>query len=129
MRPSRRFGAAHCACGSALALVQARWAAARLQERGVPAEIHVVRTAGDEAPDTAWGEGAFVGRIVEALLDGSVDVAVHSAKDVPTDEHPDVVIAAYPVREDPRDALVCRVRGTTLASRRSPRAKSSDASR
>ncbi len=51
-----------------------------------------------------------------ALLDGSVDVAVHSAKDVPTDEHPLLAIAAYPPREDQRDALVCRERGTTLAT-------------
>ena len=49
-----------------------------------------------------------------ALLDGSVDLAVHSAKDVPTDEAPGLVIAAYPPREHPLDALVCRVRGTTL---------------
>ncbi len=101
--------------GSALALVQANWVAARLAEHGVAAEITIIRTEGDDRPvDTAWGEGAFVGRIVAALLDGSVDVAVHSAKDVPTDEHPGLVIAAYPPREDPGDALVCRVRGTTL---------------
>jgi hydroxymethylbilane synthase len=103
--------------GSALALVQANWVAVRLGERGVPTEIVIIRTEGDDRPiDTAWGEGAFVGRILAALLDGSVDLAVHSAKDVPTDEHPALVIAAYPPREDPRDALVCRVRGTTLAT-------------
>lgn len=101
--------------GSALALVQARWVAARLAELDVATELVIIRTEGDDRPiDTAWGEGAFVGRIVAALLDGSVDLAVHSAKDVPTDEHPELVIAAYPPREDPRDALVCRVRGTTL---------------
>jgi hydroxymethylbilane synthase len=103
--------------GSALALVQARWVAARLADHGVASEIVVIRTEGDDRPvDTAWGEGAFVGRIVAALLDGDVDLAVHSAKDVPTDEHPALVIAAYPEREDPRDALVCRMRGTTLES-------------
>ncbi len=103
--------------GSALALVQARWVAARLAEHDVPTELVIIRTEGDDRPaDTAWGEGAFVGAIVGSLLDGSVDVAVHSAKDVPTDEHPRLVIAAYPPREDPRDALVCRVRGTTLSS-------------
>lgn len=103
--------------GSALALVQARWVAGRLAEHGVPTEIVVVRTDGDDRPvDTAWGEGAFVGRIVAGLLDGSVDLAVHSAKDVPTDEDPRLLIAAYPAREDPRDALVFRVRGTTLAT-------------
>ena len=103
--------------GSQLAMVQANWVAARLAEHGVATEITIIRTEGDERPvDTAWGEGAFVGRIVTALLDGSVDLAVHSAKDVPTDEHPQLVIAAYPPREDPRDALVCRIRGTTLAT-------------
>ena len=103
--------------GSALAMIQARWVAEALATRGTATELVTIRTEGDQrAPDTAWGEGAFVRRIEAALLDGSVDVAVHSAKDVPTDEHPALVIAAYPVREDPRDALVCRVRGTTLAT-------------
>jgi hydroxymethylbilane synthase len=103
--------------GSALALVQASWTAARLAELGVGTEITIIRTEGDDRPvDTAWGEGAFVGRIVAALLDGAVDLAVHSAKDVPTDEHPLLCVAAYPPREDARDALVCRERGTTLAT-------------
>lgn len=103
--------------GSALAMAQACWVAERLTELGVPTELVIIRTEGDDRPAaTAWGEGAFVGRIMEALLDGSVDLAVHSAKDVPTDEHPDLVVAAYPSREDPRDALVCRVRGSTLAT-------------
>jgi hydroxymethylbilane synthase len=103
--------------GSALALVQANWVAARLAEHGVATEITIIRTEGDDRPiDTAWGEGAFVGRIVAALHAGTVDLAVHSAKDVPTDEAPGLVIAAYPPREDQRDALVCRVRGTTLAT-------------
>jgi hydroxymethylbilane synthase len=102
--------------GSALALVQARWVAASLSELGIGTELILLRTDGDDrAADTSWGEGAFVGRIVEALLDGTVDMGVHSAKDVPTDEHPDTVIAAYPRRDDPRDALVCRERGSTLA--------------
>ncbi len=103
--------------GSALALVQANWVAARLADLDVPTDIVIIRTEGDDRPvDTAWGEGAFVGRIVAALLDRTVDLAVHSAKDVPTDEHPALAIAAYPPREDPRDALVCRRRGTTLAT-------------
>ncbi len=103
--------------GSELALVQARWVAARLAEHAIATDIVVIRTEGDDRPiDTAWGEGAFVGRIVASLLDGSVDLAVHSAKDVPTTEPDRLVIAAYPPREDPRDALVCRVRGTTLAT-------------
>jgi hydroxymethylbilane synthase len=103
--------------GSELALVQARWVAARLGELGVPTELAIIRTEGDDRPvDTAWGEGAFVARIVGALLDRRVDLAVHSAKDVPTTEPDRLAIAAYPRREDPRDALVCRVRGTTLGT-------------
>ncbi len=103
--------------GSELALVQARWVAARLAEHGIGTALEIIRTEGDERPvDTAWGEGAFVARIVAALVEGRVDLAVHSAKDVPTTEPDLLVIAAYPPREDPRDALVCRVRGTTLAT-------------
>ena len=103
--------------GSELALVQARWVAARLAEHGIATELQIIRTEGDERPvDTGWGEGAFVARIVAALVDARVDLAVHSAKDVPTTEPDLLVIAAYPPREDPRDALVCRVRGTTLAT-------------
>ncbi len=102
---------------SALALVQARWVAARLAEHGIATELVEITTAGDErSPDTAWGEGAFVTAIEAALLDGQVDAAVHSAKDVPTSEDPRLVVAAWTAREDPRDALVCRVRGTTLAA-------------
>jgi hydroxymethylbilane synthase len=103
--------------GSTLALAQARWVADRLAAEGIATELVTMRTQGDDRPpDTAWGEGAFVRGIETALLDGSVDVAVHSAKDVPTDEHPALRIAAYPAREDPRDALVCRRRGLTLAT-------------
>ena len=103
--------------GSALALVQAHWVEAALIPAGLPVEIVLITTAGDvRAPDTAWGEGAFVTAIEAALLDGRIDVAVHSAKDVPTVEDPRLAIAAFTAREDPRDALVCRVRGTTLAT-------------
>ena len=103
--------------GSALALVQSRAVGAALADVGVAVEIEIIRTAGDDqAPDTAWGEGAFVGALERALLDGWVDLAVHSAKDVPTTEDPRLVIAAFCRREDPRDALVCRERGLTLAT-------------
>ena len=60
------------------------------------------------APDTAWGEGAFVGAIEQALLDGRVDVAVHSAKDVPIDGDARLRSVAYLARADPRDVLVVR---------------------
>jgi hydroxymethylbilane synthase len=95
--------------GSALALAQARLVLEALERDGRPSRIVIVETEGDHrAPDTAWGEGAFVAAIERALLDGRVDAAVHSAKDVPTDEDPRLRIAVYLPRADPRDALVVR---------------------
>ena len=96
--------------GSALALAQARLVREAFERSGGASPIVVIETAGDRRrPDTAWGEGAFVAAIQLALLDGRVDVAVHSAKDIPTDEDPRLVIAAYLPRADPRDALVAPV--------------------
>jgi hydroxymethylbilane synthase len=93
--------------GSLLALAQARLVAEALVSRGVASRMVVIETDGDRrAPDTAWGEGAFVAAIEQALLDDRVDVAVHSAKDLPTDEDPRLRVAAFLPREDPRDALV-----------------------
>jgi hydroxymethylbilane synthase len=80
-----------------------------LQREGRRTRLIKVETSGDRrTPDTAWGEGAFVAAIERALLDGRVDVAVHSAKDVPTQEDPRLRIGAYLPRADPRDALVVR---------------------
>ncbi|MGK2851206.1 MAG: hydroxymethylbilane synthase [Candidatus Limnocylindrales bacterium] len=96
--------------GSALALVQAQLVAAALGESGVDVGIEAIATDGDRrSPDTTWGEGAFVTAIEQALLSGTVDVAVHSAKDVPTDEDPRLTIAAYLPREWPEDVLVLQV--------------------
>ncbi len=103
--------------GSALALVQARLVANALAAEGRPGRIVVVETEGDRrAADTAWGEGAFVAAIERALLERRVDVAVHSAKDVPTLEEPRLRIVAYLRRDDPLDALVVRegAEGTSL---------------
>src|SRR5919112_1018940 len=76
---------------------------------GQDSELVVIETDGDRrAPDTAWGEGAFVAAIERALLAGRVDLAVHSAKDVPTDVDERLAIGAYLPRADPRDALVVR---------------------
>ena len=95
--------------GSVLALAQARLVYEALHHEGYASRIVIIETDGDRrAPDTAWGEGAFVAAIERALLDGRVDVAVHSAKDVPTDQDPRLRIAAYLPRADPRDALVVR---------------------
>src|SRR5687768_12000175 len=95
--------------GSALALAQARLVADALAGEGVVAEMVLVETEGDRrAPDTAWGEGAFVKAIELALIEQRADIAVHSAKDLPTDEEPNLRIAAYLPRQDPGDALVVR---------------------
>jgi hydroxymethylbilane synthase len=95
--------------GSALALAQTRLVDEALRRQGHGSRVVIFETEGDRrAPDTAWGEGAFVAAIDRALLDGTVDIAVHSAKDVPTDQDARLQIAAYLPRADPRDALVVR---------------------
>lgn len=106
--------------GSDLALTQTRHIAARIErELGVVSELVVLRTTGDRIQDRSLakigGKGLFVKEIEEALLDGRADVAVHSAKDIPARIADGCVIAAHPEREDPRDALCARVRGSTLA--------------
>jgi hydroxymethylbilane synthase len=95
--------------GSALARAQAGIVASALAAAGTSSELVIVETAGDRrAPDTEWGEGAFVVAIEQALLDGRADVAVHSAKDMPTNGTPGLMVAAYHERADPRDVLVVR---------------------
>ena len=96
--------------GSRLALAQAEWVARRLDE---PVEIRAIRTAGDgsEAPLAALGDGVFVTAIEQALVRGEIDLAVHSLKDLPTEERRELVIAAIPEREDPRDVLITAGRG------------------
>lgn len=106
--------------GSDLALTQSRQIAKRLEtELGVETDLVVLRTTGDRIQDRSLakigGKGLFVKEIEEALLDDRADVAVHSAKDVPARIADGCVLAAYPERVDPRDALAARVRGTGLA--------------
>ncbi len=90
---------------SALALAQARWVAERL---GGDVELVPIRTAGDErrgpAPQTS-DKARFVKEIEEALLAGQIDLAVHSAKDVPGELPEGLHIVGVPERADPRDAL------------------------
>jgi hydroxymethylbilane synthase len=95
--------------GSQLARIQSGIVAEALAARGVPVEVVTIVTSGDRrAADTPWGEGAFVGALQDALLRGDIDLAVHSAKDVPIEGRPGLAIAAFPAREDARDALVLR---------------------
>lgn len=100
--------------GSQLALWQSRWVQARLAELGVEAEIEIIRTTGDKITDVplakVGAKGLFTKEIEDALLEGRVDLAVHSLKDLPTVLPEGLVLAAVPEREDPRDALIgCRL--------------------
>ena len=98
--------------GSALALWQAEHVAAGLRAAhpGLRVELHVVQTTGDARVDVpVWelgGQGVFVKEVQAAVLAGRADVAVHSAKDLPSEPTPGLVLAAVPRRADPRDALV-----------------------
>ena len=103
--------------GSRLALAQSESVARRLRAGGHDVEMVRIVTAGDTRPvDSVPGEGMFVAAIAQALLRGEVDVAVHSAKDIPLEGEPGLVVAAYPERADPRDALITRGGGRSLAS-------------
>ncbi len=96
--------------GSQLALWQARWIQARLQGLGVESRLEIIHTTGDKITDVALSKvgtkGLFTKEIEEALLDHSIDLAVHSLKDMPTELPADLILAAIPEREDPRDAIV-----------------------
>jgi hydroxymethylbilane synthase len=96
--------------GSALALWQARTVAGLLQARGTEVELVIIKTDGDrlqERPLTETGtKRLFVKEIEDALLDGRVDLAVHSAKDMPAELPAGLAVAAVLPREDPRDVLV-----------------------
>jgi hydroxymethylbilane synthase len=100
--------------GSRLALWQAEWVQARLQELapGLGVTLRKISTSGDKILDSPLasigGKGLFVKEIEEALLQGEVDLAVHSMKDVPTKLPTPLEILCVPVREDPRDVLISR---------------------
>ena len=101
--------------GSALARAQAALVADALGD----AELVVISTAGDRSarPIRELGDGVFVTAIEDALRAREIDVAVHSLKDLPTAEPGDLVIAAIPSREDPRDICVTRDRRGVSALR------------
>ena len=103
--------------GSRLALVQSELFATRLRDAGYEVELVQIVTEGDVRPvDMSPGEGVFVAAIAHALIAGEIDIAVHSAKDLPLEEEPGLLIAAYPERADPRDVLVTRSGTSTLDS-------------
>ena len=102
--------------GSALALAQARLVARAL---GDGAELRTITTAGDRSdrPIRELGDGVFVTAIEDALRAGDIDIAVHSMKDLPTTIPPDLIIAAVPQREDPRDVVITRTRAGVASLR------------
>ena len=101
---------------SALARAQAEEVRAALAATGVGAELVPMSTAGDEgAPASrslAGVKGLFVDAIVGALEEGEIDLAVHSAKDLPAEDEEGIAIAAVPQRANPFDVLVLRDRGS-----------------
>jgi hydroxymethylbilane synthase len=104
---------------STLALAQARSVADTLA--GADVEIVPMRTEGDRLAEArlavVGGKGLFVREIEEALLRGDIDLAAHSLKDLPAEQPPGLMLAAFPRREDPRDVLAARqpVTVSTLA--------------
>src|SRR5207302_3946007 len=95
--------------GSRLALTQAERGAAHLRAPGIEIALVPITTAGDRDRSRPFGEigerGVFVKELEEALLDGRIDVAVHSAKDMTSTDTEGLRVGAYLAREDPRDAL------------------------
>lgn len=98
--------------GSRLALWQAERVAGLIAEQGHEAELVVIRTTGDRRRDVPLaeigGKGMFIREIEEALLEGRVDLAVHSLKDVPSILPEEMLLAAFPERADPRDVWLSR---------------------
>ncbi len=100
--------------GSQLALWQANWVKGAIcsHHPDVTVELAIIKTLGDKILDVplakVGGKGLFVKEIEEALLDGRVDLAVHSMKDMPADIPEGLCIGAIPEREEPRDVLITR---------------------
>ena len=100
--------------GSKLALSQSQWVADLITEvTGVPVELKVISTKGDRIIDKPLGEiggkGLFTAELEAELFAKDIDFAVHSLKDLPTEQPEGLCLGAIPKREDPRDALVGQV--------------------
>jgi len=98
--------------GSRLALAQTRSVADALAALGLDVDVIPIKTSGDHLAQVALGDfggkALFVKEIEEALLEGRIDVGIHSLKDMPTVLPAGLSLAAFPPREDPRDSLVSR---------------------
>jgi hydroxymethylbilane synthase len=113
--------------GSAQARTQAEVAAEQVRRagEGIEVELVLIETTGDQRPDVPLhaigGQGVFVKEVQQAVLDGRADLAVHSAKDLPSTATAGLEIGAFTARRDPRDALIgCRFNdlrpGATVAT-------------
>ncbi len=98
--------------GSDLALWQANHVAAKLNSIGLKTELNIIKTQGDKIQHLSLekleGKGFFTKEIEDALLNNEADIAVHSHKDLPTESHPDLMIAAVSDREDPSELLLIK---------------------
>jgi hydroxymethylbilane synthase len=95
--------------GSQLALWQSNWVKGQLESLGVCVDLIKIKTEGDiqtQPLAQIGGQGLFTKRLQVALLNNEIDLAVHSLKDLPTEDHPELAIAAIPERESKADALV-----------------------
>ena len=105
--------------GSRLALAQSAWVMERLAAAGCPAELAIIHTSGDRHQDHAGGPapgvGIFVREIEAALLEGRIDLAVHSLKDLPTRLPEGLALAAVPQRAEPVEALIVNNGGAALS--------------
>ena len=97
--------------GSLLARTQTEWVLEQLRQAhpSVTFEAVIIRTRGDRIQDRplaeVGGKGLFTAELEAALLDGSIDFAVHSLKDLPAEDAPGLVLSAFPLRADARDTL------------------------
>src|SRR5690606_28127710 len=96
--------------GSELALWQANFVKGKLAEIGIEAELKIIKTQGDIIQhlrlDKLKGKGFFTKELEEELLNGHIDLAVHSHKDLPTVNPPGLIIAAVSEREDPSEVII-----------------------
>lgn len=98
--------------GSPLARTQTEWVVEQLRQLGHAVEVEIITTIGDARTDLPiagiGGDGVFVRELERAVLDGRIDAAVHSLKDLPTADTPGLELACVPRRATPFDALVSR---------------------
>src|SRR6201985_2098673 len=96
--------------GSELALWQANFVKDRLAENNIEAELKIIKTQGDRILNLSFdkleGKGFFTKELEEELLAGTIDLAVHSHKDLPTENPTGLTIAAVSEREDPSELLL-----------------------